>query len=109
MSEATRIVEWTRPIFDVYEDDGLPPSRDIYYAWHEDDPNPWLLHYCLMKDRPRNEYNPAWVWAGTGLHTLVSRHPLHLEPSIGWMTCCGSHGFIRGGQWIAAGDEGWMP
>jgi hypothetical protein len=100
---ATRVIEWTRPIFEVYGDDQdqgvLPPSRDIYYAWRDDEPNPWLLHYCRGR----------WEWAGSGLHTLVSREPLHLEASIGWTDCCGRHGFIRGGLWEPAGDGGWLP
>ena len=89
----TRVIEWTAPLFAVYGDkDGaepLAPSRDIYYAWRDD------------RDR--------WVWACTSLHTLVSREPLHLEPSIGWMACCGRHGFIRNGLWEPAGDGGWKP
>jgi hypothetical protein len=31
---------------------------------------------------------------------IVSRDPLHIEPSIKW-DCCGKHGFIRDGQWEA--------
>lgn len=33
--------------------------------------------------------------------TLVSLDPLHLEPSL-LCRICGSHGFIRDGQWVVA-------
>lgn len=109
----TRVIEWTAPRFAVYGDeDGaepLAPSRDIYYAWLDDEPNPWLLHYCRQLGVDMlPAYRDRWVWAGTGLHTVVSRDPLHLEPSIGWMQCCGRHGFIRNGLWEPVGDGGWQ-
>lgn len=34
-------------------------------------------------------------------HTLVSREPLHIEPSI-LCPVCGDHGFIREGKWVVA-------
>lgn len=36
-----------------------------------------------------------------GGHQLVTREPLHIEPSI---LCgdCGTHGFVRSGSWVAA-------
>lgn len=34
-------------------------------------------------------------------HTLVSRDPLHVEPSI-LCPVCGDHGFIREGRWVPA-------
>jgi hypothetical protein len=37
----------------------------------------------------------------TTKHTLVSREPLHMEPSLLW-PCCGMHGWMRGGQWVPA-------
>lgn len=113
-SGETRILEWTEPLFAVYGDedgrDALPPSRDIYYAWRPDEPNPWLLHYCKLTGADvEPDHAERWVWAGTSAHTLVSRSPLHLEPSIGWQACCGRHGFIRNGLWVPVGDGGWMP
>lgn len=81
-----------------------PPSRDVYVTGIEG--GVWIAHYCLDL---QHGHGPRWKWSATGLHTLVSRHPLHLEPSIGWMECCGRHGFIRGGAWEPCGDDrGWQ-
>jgi len=49
----------------------------------------------------RKVHDGCWVAAGTGKHTLLSREPLHLEPSLLW-SCCGLHGFVRDGVWIPA-------
>lgn len=75
-------------------------SPDIAYGWVPpeltaipDGPNPWFWHWCSQQDR--------WMAAATGEHTLVSREPLHLEPSLLWR-CCGTHGFVRDGKWISA-------
>lgn len=53
---------------------------------------PLIWHWCTFEDR--------WKGAGVRAHTLLSRDPLHLEPSLLWDACCGLHGFIRGGAWI---------
>ena len=54
-----------------------------------------IWHWCT-------ERAPAqWRLGATSKHTLVSREPLHLEPSLRW-PCCGRHGFIRAGRWIPA-------
>lgn len=42
---------------------------------------------------PTNADAEAW--------TLVSREPLHLEPSL-LCRACGDHGWIRGGKWVPA-------
>lgn len=34
-------------------------------------------------------------------HTLVSREPLHIEPSI-LCADCGTHGWVRNGEWAQA-------
>ena len=59
----------------------------------------WVWHWCT-----RELYNgvPGWAPGGVGRHTLVSREPLHLEPSVFWRECCGKHGWIRDGQWADA-------
>lgn len=102
----TRIIEWTQPLHDIFDH---PLTRDIYYHWViSDDPRdatPWIAHVCKRK-RPDGWEGWTWSWGGTGNHTLISREPLHLEPSIGWMACCGRHGWIRNGQWEPAGEEG---
>lgn len=78
-------------------------TNDIYFGW-ERETNPTFWHWCKsLEDVPadRKVHEGCWVAAGTGAHTLVSREPLHLEPSLLWQ-CCGLHGFVRNGQWIPA-------
>lgn len=90
---STPPTEWCDWWTDVHQ---LTP--DIAYGWprnedpRDDEPNPWFWHWCPPQGR--------WNGAGTSNHTLVSREPLHLEPSLLW-SCCGTHGFVRDGQWIA--------
>ncbi|MFJ6841335.1 hypothetical protein ACIQRE_01550 [Streptomyces griseoluteus] len=57
------------------------------------DPNPWFWHWCPPRGR--------WEGHATGNHDLISRRPLHLEPSLLW-PCCGTHGWVRDGQWTPA-------
>lgn len=68
-------------------------NDDIYYRWPEDGGNPTLWHWCITRER--------WSGRGTGLHELVAREPLHLEPSLLW-PCCGLHGWVRAGAWSNA-------
>lgn len=68
-------------------------TDDIYFEWMAKETNPTSWHWCAA--------HACWVDAGTSGHTLVSREPLHLEPSLLW-NCCGLHGFVRGGQWTNA-------
>jgi hypothetical protein len=69
------------------------PGPDLTAA--PDDPNPWFWHWCPTTGGGR------WMAQATSAHTLVSREPLHLEPSLLW-PCCGTHGFVREGVWIPA-------
>lgn len=100
-------------------DRGTPPSDwpslemagvtrltdDIYYGWLlAEEPNPVFWHWCkALEDVPAElkVHDGCWVAAGTSKHTLVSRDPLHLEPSLLWQ-CCSLHGFVRNGVWIPA-------
>ncbi|MFF0139655.1 hypothetical protein ACFYRN_24780 [Streptomyces sp. NPDC005227] len=75
-------------------------SPDIAYGWvppelraDPGDPNPWFWHWCSASGR--------WEAQAAPDHTLISRDPLHMEPSLLW-PCCGTHGWVRGGQWINA-------
>lgn len=86
----TKVIEWAGSLADIFD---VPLSRDVYYAWVPGEDHPWIAHVCRRTD------GWGWQWAGTGLHTVISREPLHLEASIGWMACCGRHGWIRNGQW----------
>jgi hypothetical protein len=78
-------------------------TEDIYYGWAKGHANPVLWHRCAaLADVPeeRTVHGP-WVATNTEGHTLLSREPLHLEPSLLWQ-CCGLHGWVRGGTWTPA-------
>ncbi|WP_406365313.1 hypothetical protein [Streptomyces sp. NBC_00645] len=77
-------------------------TDEVYYGW-AGEANPMLWHWCAALANVPEEHTVTgpWVAAGTGAHTLVSREPLHLEPSLLW-NCCGLHGFVRDGAWIPA-------
>lgn len=98
-------------------DRGTPPSDwpglemvgltrltdDIYFGWLENEPAPTFWHWCAALADVSDDrlVSGRWVAAGTSAHTLVSREPLHLEPSLLW-SCCGLHGWVRNGQWTGA-------
>ena len=78
-------------------------TDDIYYGWFSTETNPMFWHWCkALEDVPpeRKVHDGCWVAAGTSAHTLVSREPLHLEPSLP-CPCCGLHGFVRNGEWVS--------
>lgn len=60
-------------------------TNQLYYGWPPGEAKPWVYHWCTTRQ----------VWSGshTGNHDLVTRDPLHLEPSLYWPNCCGLHGF----------------
>lgn len=70
-------------------------TDEIYYGWPQNDEgtNPWFWHWCSRRE--------IWVAYATSAHTLWTRDPLHLEPSLLW-PCCGLHGFVRAGVWAPA-------
>jgi len=43
----------------------------------------------------------SWIPVGEDGWTLMSREPLHLEPSLR-CRICGDHGWIRDGKWVPA-------
>ena len=81
----------------------VPLTDQIYFGWLEHETNPVFWHRCAALEGVPDErtVHGPWVAAETSAHTLVSREPLHLEPSLLWR-CCGLHGFVRGGAWIPA-------
>lgn len=94
---ATPPTEWCDWWTEVHQ---LAPG--IAYGWvpahltaAPDDPNPWWWHWCPAIEGGR------WVCAAAPEHTLVSTDPIHMEPSLLW-PCCGTHGWVHGGQWIPA-------
>lgn len=77
-------------------DDIRQLTPTIAYGWPTNDPgpNPWFWHWCPATAGGR------WAGQSTDNHQLVSRDPLHLEPSLLW-PCCGTHGFVRNGEWVS--------
>lgn len=83
-------------------------TSDVYYGWPQkakpglDEKSPSFWHWCRTEaPGPGPVVKGRWVDASTTHHTLVTRNPLHLEPSLLWR-CCGTHGFVRDGIWIPA-------
>ncbi|MFB6811255.1 hypothetical protein [Streptomyces sp. NPDC056387] len=78
-------------------------TDDIYYGWVAAEDTPLFWHWCAALADVADSHTASgrWVAAGTSAHTLISRDPLHLEPSLLW-SCCGLHGFVRAGQWTNA-------
>jgi hypothetical protein len=74
--------------------DLIQAGPELYYGWVADNDHPVFWHWCTDGQR--------WLAQGTENHALVSREPLHLEPSLHW-TCCGLHGWVRDGCWAGAG------
>jgi hypothetical protein len=102
----------------VSHDRGTPPTDwpgmemvsltrltdDIYFGWLTHETNPTFWHWCTALEAvppERRVQDGCWVAAGTSTHKLVSREPLHLEPSLLW-PCCGLHGWVRDGKWVSA-------
>lgn len=90
-------------------------SEDVAYSWVCNIENHehvieclWVWHDCsLALDEHRRE-NPkrtedygGWTPTGVAAHDLISSAPLHIEASIFWPSCCGMHGFIRDGKYLA--------
>ena len=76
-------------------------TDDIHYGWVDNHANPVFWHWCAPVDPELSATGTRWIAANTEAHTLESRAPLHLEPSLLW-SCCGLHGFVREGEWIPA-------
>jgi hypothetical protein len=79
-------------------------TDDIYYGWIGEERTPTFWHWCKALEGVPETHKVnegCWVAAGVSHHQLVSRDPLHLEPSLLWQ-CCGTHGFVRDGRWIPA-------
>jgi hypothetical protein len=87
----------------------IHPDICVTWAWGTDTGERLLIwHWCTralwLADPTRipEHCTQQWSAAGVEAHTLVSREPLHLEPSLFWSDCCGMHGFVREGTWVSA-------
>ncbi|MDE2100159.1 MAG: hypothetical protein KGL39_23085 [Patescibacteria group bacterium] len=77
-----------------------PKTIDHLMVWHHCDKRVWRGD--PSKNQSLIDGYVGWHPAGVGAHTLVAVEPLHIEPSVLWTSCCGTHGFIRDGRWIPA-------
>ena len=90
-------------------------SEDVAYSWTcgiDDHIHVieclWVWHNCDMNLDPIRKENATntrdaggWTPTGVAAHDLISSEPLHIEASIYWPGCCGMHGFIRNGTYLA--------
>lgn len=86
-------------------------ADNIAYSWKcgEDHEHTidclWVWHDCSLILGPET-VDPGerfgWRPGGVGAHTLVQREPLTLTASLYWPECCGLHGFVTDGKWVAA-------
>lgn len=98
--EGTDKVVYSWSIFlGVDEATHVKTIRDLL-VWHDCDKNVWRGDPNKTQSVIDNYL--GWHPTGVNLHTLVSVEPLHIEASVYWPTCCGMHGWIRGGSWTDA-------
>ena len=69
-------------------------ADDIYYRFVEGAATPTIWHWCTKLER--------WISQPAVNHTVMSREPLDLSPSLYWPDCCGLHGFVHDGVWQGA-------
>lgn len=88
--------------------EATPVGSDVFYrAWPAVDDWEFLnsllvWHWCTRTPPdPDDVEDGRWAAANVSKHDLISRQPLHLEPSLLW-NCCGKHGWIRAGAWTDA-------
>jgi len=68
-------------------------GHEVFYAIDPSDGVAIVWHWCPTEQR--------WSPAGTRDHTVLSREPLTLDPSL-QLDCCTFHGWLRGGRWTPA-------
>lgn len=77
-----------------------PKTIDHLMVWHDCDKRLWRAD--PRKDQRLVDQYLGWHPSGVGHHDLISAEPLHIEASVYWPSCCGLHGWIRGGKWVDA-------
>lgn len=88
--------------------DAAPLGGDVYWRGSADVGGREFMqsltvwHWCTRTPLdPDDVEDGRWAGVNVARHDLVSREPLHLEPSLLW-GCCGKHGWIRAGAWTEA-------
>ncbi len=85
----------------TYQPGESEPSGGTLWHRKADSPSGWCCgafywrypaHWVTGNHGVIPDHGPTWQ--------LVSKEPLHLEPSF--LCSCGHHGFIREGKWIQA-------
>jgi len=92
-------------------------SEDVAYSWKCGSETHkhvieclWIWHNCDanlssaerdFRDEGGRKIYVGWTPTGVAAHDLISELPLHIEASIYWPECCGMHGFIRDGKYLA--------
>lgn len=64
----------------------------------------WIWHDCgeiLGQDSIAPGARFGWRPGGVRAHTLVRTDPLTITASVYWPDCCGMHGFITDGRYLA--------
>lgn len=98
----------------------LPDGKMISYPRHEEAPEGAIFIGLMDHHKnPEGEWCGGWIgfenvpeatptymrYTGhPARHQLVSKEPLHVEPSLGCKRCP-SHGHIHGGKWVPVGGE----
>jgi hypothetical protein len=97
-------IHWHNP--DIAPGLLLGATTRVSVMWPTGEQKPIVWHWC----EPTNEDTAVhcrkgmaghWCPWGVAAHTLVSREPLTLTPSL-LLPCCGLHGFVTGGVWRGA-------
>lgn len=78
-------------------------GSDHFWGWSQYDGMMFWAHRCTHHG---NSPEPIMVlgtidYSPTGGHELISREPVHIEPSI-LCSDCQDHGFLRDGRWEPA-------
>lgn len=90
------MADWSTDRFPIDLGDGVHRAAWDLFGDARFPDDLWWLHRC------KHALVPARIDVTSGtMHTLVSRDPLHIEPSI-LCRSCNDHGFIRDGKWVAA-------
>lgn len=83
---------WDSPVY------GYPLGYDHWYTYTVNRSGAEVGIIVWHRDPATGEIHAGGVEFGKW--QLVSRDPLHTEPSI--LCSCGDHGWIRDGQWVSA-------
>ena len=70
-------------------------GHDVYALVGETSATTYVWHWC----QKRRDGTGGWEGAAVPLHTMLSREPLTLDPSLACPNRCPWHGYVRAGRW----------